>query len=177
MSIGGEVTPYQTPRTKKADGGSPPSVKNPFFNPKTKKMNSYRIISGAFTTGEGAQGNFSGYTALGKRIHIFKRQMEALGYTADNAPTAEDFPLFVIAEEKLIPKLDKNRQPLTDPTTGEQLTSVRLTATAVFKNKEEIVDACVEESTLGAEIKDSIAKAASSKGLTQEVVNQLVAAF
>lgn len=137
-------------------------------------MNSYRIISGAFTTGEGAQGNFSGYTALGKRIHIFKRQMEALGYTADNAPTGKDFPLFVIAEEKLIPKLDKNRQPLTDPTTGEQLTSVRLTATAVFKDKDAIVDACTEEATLGAEIKDSITKAVSSKGLSQSVIDRLM---
>ena len=167
--MGGEVTPYQTPRTKKADGGSPPSVKNPFFNPKTKKMNSYRIISGTFT----AAGNFSGYTALGKRIHLFKRQMQSLGWSADSEVK---FPFYAIAEEKTIGKLDANRQPVLDEQ-GNPVTDTRLTATAVFDSKDAITEACVEESTLGAEIKDSIAKAASSKGLTQEVVNQLVAAF
>jgi hypothetical protein len=135
-------------------------------------MNSYRIISGTFT----AAGNFSGYTALGKRIHIFKRQMEALGFSAENAPAAKDFPLFVIAEEKTISQLDANRQPVLD-TNGNPVTDKRLTATAVFSSKDQITEACVEESTLVAEIKDSIAKAASSKGLTQSVVDSLVAAF
>ena len=132
-------------------------------------MTSYAIISGTFT----AAGNFSGYTALGKRIHIFKRQMQALGLTADDDVK---FPLYAIAEEKTISKLDANRQPVLDEQ-GNPVTDKRLTATAVFNSKDAITEACVEESTLTAEIKDSIAKAASSKGLTQSVVDSLVAAF
>jgi len=137
-------------------------------------MNSYSIISGGFATGPNAQGNFSGYTALGKRVHIFKRQMEALGWT-----TNEDvkFPFYAIAEVKTITKLDANRQPVIDELTGQAVTSERLTATAVFQEKDSIVEACVEEATLSAEIKQSIAKAASSKGLTQSMVDSLVAAF
>lgn len=132
-------------------------------------MNSFRIISGDFT----AAGNFSGYTALGKRVHIFKRQMDALGWSSK-----EDvkFPFYVIAEEKPISQLDANRQPVLD-NNGNPVTDQRLTATAVFDTKDAITEACVEESTLGAEIKNSIAKAASSKGLTQAVVESLVAAF
>lgn len=132
-------------------------------------MNSLRIISGDFT----AAGNFSGYTALGKRVHIFKRQMDSLGWTPD---AKGEFPFYVIAEEKAIGKLDANKQPVVDEQ-GNPVTEQRLTATAVFETKESITEACVEESTLNAEIKQSIAKSASAKGLTQSVVDSLVAAF
>jgi hypothetical protein len=132
-------------------------------------MNSYRIISGAFTTA----GNFSGYTALGKRVHIFKRQMDSLGWSANEEVK---FPFYAIAEEKPISKLDANRNPVVDEN-GNAVTDQRLTATAVFADKTNIIEACVEEATLGAEIKESIAKQATSKGLTQSVVDSLVAAF
>jgi hypothetical protein len=132
-------------------------------------MNSYRIISGAFTTA----GNFSGYTALGKRVHIFKRQMDSLGWSTNEEVK---FPFYAIAEEKTIGKLDANRNPVVDDA-GNPVTDTRLTATAVFADKTNIIEACVEEATLGAEIKESIAKQATSKGLTQSVVDSLVAAF
>lgn len=132
-------------------------------------MNSYRIISGGFTTA----GNFSGYTALGKRVHIFKRQMDSLGWSANEEVK---FPFYAIAEEKTIGKLDANRNPVVDDA-GNPVTDTRLTATAVFTDKTNIIEACVEEATLGAEIKESIAKQATSKGLTQSVVDSLVAAF
>ncbi len=169
MSVGGGTTPNKTPRTKKADGGAPRQLKIHFLIQNLNKMNSYAIISGTFT----AAGNFSGYTAMGKRVHIFKRQMQALGLTAD---ADVKFPLYAIAEIKTISKLDANRNPVVDEQ-GNPVTDQRLTATAVFADKAAITEACVEESTLTAEIKDSIAKAASSKGLTQSVVDQLVAAF
>ena len=66
---------------------------------------------------------------------------------------------------------------MIDELTGQPVTSERLTATAVFQEKDSIVEACVEEATLSAEIKQSIAKAASSKGLSQTMVDSLVAAF
>jgi hypothetical protein len=132
-------------------------------------MDSYRIISGDFTTA----GNFSGYTALGKRVHIFKRQMDGLGWSSLDEVK---FPFYTVAEEKPINKLDGNRQPVLDDA-GNPVTEQRLTATAVFETKDAITEACVEEATLGAEIKASIAKVASSKGLTQSVVDSLVSAF
>ena len=132
-------------------------------------MNSLRIISGAFT----AAGNFSGYTALGKRVHIFKRQMATLGFTEDGNVK---FPFYVIAEEKTIGQLDSNNQPVVDGS-GNPVTNLRLTATATFLTKEDITDACVEEVTLGADIKAEIAKVASSRGLSQATVESLASAF
>ena len=132
-------------------------------------MNSFRIISGAFTPA----GNFTGYTALGKRIHIFGRQMKSIGLEKTEEV---NFPFFAIAEDKSIQKLDANRQPVLGQN-GEPVTEVRLTATAVFENKEEIVNACVEETTLGAEIKISITTAASSLGLSQSVIDSMASAF
>lgn len=139
-------------------------------------MNTFRINSGSFATKEGQQGNYTASTALGKYIHVPKRLMQNLGWTADAPPTDEDYPFYVIAEEKEITKLDNNRQPMVDEN-GNPITSIRLTATAVFKQKDDIIDAVTEEATLGAEIKQSIAKSASSKGLSQSVVDSLVSAF
>jgi hypothetical protein len=50
-------------------------------------MKNYVINNGAFT----ANGNFSGYTALGVRVHLHKRQMNALGWN-----TTEDVVLDAI---------------------------------------------------------------------------------
>ena len=140
---------------------------------RTKIMNSLTIVSGNFSSGENAQGNYTGYTALGKKVFIFKRQMKSLGWESDDAVK---FPFYVIAEEKTISKLDANRKPVVDDA-GNPLTSQRFQATAVFTNKDNIIEAYVDEATLEAEIKQSIAKVATSKGLTQSVVESLVAAF
>ena len=165
--MGEEATPYYNPPYNLGGWGIPPLS---FINHlKNKTMNSYRIISGGFTTA----GNFSGYTALGKRVHIFKRQMDGLGWSTNEEVK---FPFYAIAEEKAIGKLDSNRQPVLDEQ-GNPVTEQRLTATALFDSKDAITEACVEEATLGAEIKASIAKQATSKGLTQSVVDSLVAAF
>lgn len=136
-------------------------------------MNSLAIVSGNFSSGENSQGNFTGYTALGKRVFIFKRQMNSLGFSSDSDIK---FPFYAVVTEKKIGQLDANRQPVLDDA-GNPVTTSRLQATALFTTKDAIVNACVEESTLDAEIKDSIAKHASSKGLSQSVVESLVSAF
>jgi len=165
--MGGEGTPIRNPQYSLGGWGIPPS------NHKTKQMNSLAIVSGNFSAGEGAQGNYTGYTALGKKVFIFKRQMNALGFTTDSEVK---FPFYAVTSVKKIGKLDKNRQPILDEA-GNAVTEDRLQATALFETKDAIVNACIDEATLDADIKDGIAKHATSKGLSQSLVDSLVAAF
>ena len=136
-------------------------------------MNSLTIVAGNFSAGENAQGNYTGYTALGKKVFIFKRQMNALGFTTDSEVK---FPLYAVASVRKINKLDKNRLPILDDA-GNAVTEDRLQATALFETKDALVNACIDEATLDADIKEGIAKHASSKGLSQATIDSLVAAF
>ena len=173
----GETTPYYNPQYSLGGWRYLPS----FINHKTlrckgnrtKIMNTLAIVSGNFSSGEKAQGNYTGYTALGKKVFIFKRQMESLGWSSN-----EDiqYPFYAVAEEKTIGKLDANRNPMLDEA-GNPVTTQRLQATSVFTTKDAIINACVEEYTLGAEIKEQVAKVGKSKGLSDAVVNSLQAAF
>ena len=120
----------------------------------------YVINNGAFT----GAGNFSGYTALGERIHIFGRQMEALGWKT-NADVK--FPLYVIGQMKTINNLNE---------AGETVgTSERLTALSAFKTREEIKQAHADSALLDIEIQQEIKAQASSAGLTSDAVDRLLA--
>lgn len=121
----------------------------------------YVINNGAFT----ASGNFSGYTALGERVHIFKRQMEALGWSSNEQVK---FPFFTIGQMKQINQLDANGTVVG--------TADRLTALSVFKTKEDIKQAHVDSKLLDIEIQQEINAQASSAGLTENAINSLLQA-
>ena len=122
-------------------------------------MKNYVINNGAFT----AAGNFSGYTALGERVHIFGRQMEALGWKS-NADVA--FPFYSIGQMKTINQLNEKGDVVG--------TSERLTALSAFKSREEIKQAHADSSLLDIEIQQEIKAQASSAGLTEQAINNLL---
>jgi len=128
-------------------------------------MKNYVINNGAFT----ANGNFSGYTALGVRVHLHKRQMSALGWenTAD-----VQFPFFCIAETKLIGSLDNAGNPVVDAN-GVEVKSERLTALSAFKTKAEITQAHADSALLDIEIAQTIKTQATSAGLSEASIATL----
>ena len=128
-------------------------------------MKNYVINNGAFT----ANGNFSGYTALGVRVHLHKRQMSALGWeqTADVA-----FPFFCIAEEKQIGALNADGSTVVDAN-GVAITSPRLTALSAFKSKNEITQAHADSALLDVEIAQAIQTQATSAGLSDKAIATL----
>jgi hypothetical protein len=126
----------------------------------------YVINNGSFT----ANGNFSGYTALGDRIHLHKRQMESLGWKTN---TDVKFPFYTIATIKQIGQLGTDGKPVIDATTGLEIKSDRLTALSAFKTREEIKQAHADASLLDIEIAQEIKAQASTAGLTEEMFKAL----
>lgn len=128
-------------------------------------MKNYVINNGTFT----ANGNFSGYTALGERVHLFGRQMQALGWSKQ-----EDvkFPFYAIGTVKQIGQLDANGKPLMNAD-GTPATSDRLTALSAFKTREEIKQAHADSALLDIEIAQEIRNQASTAGLSEQAVNAL----
>lgn len=128
----------------------------------------YVINNGSFT----ANGNFSGYTALGERVHIFGRQMSALGWSKQ-----EDvkFPFYAIGTVKEIGQLDANGKPLVDAN-GVTLTASRLTALSTFKTREDIKQAHADSALLDIEIQQEIRTQASTAGLSEQAINALASA-
>jgi len=131
------------------------------------------ISSGQFTS----QGNFTGYTTSGKRVHIYKRQMESLGitFTDDNKPNEPvKFPIYCLAEEKSYTnRLGADGKPVESPdgTTG----FTRLTALSVFASDDALGGAIAEEFTLKGKIQNIVREKASNAGLTDSQVDALLA--
>lgn len=129
----------------------------------------YVINNGNFTT----NGNFSGYTALGDRVHFHKRQMEALGWTKNEEVK---FPFYSIAGMKEIGKLGTDGKPVLDEKTGLPVTTERLTALSAFKTREEIKQAHADNALLDIEIAQEIKTQATSAGLTESAISALASA-
>jgi len=128
-------------------------------------MKNYVINNGTFT----ASGNFSGYTALGERVHIFGRQIQALGWTK---PEDVKFPFYCIGTTKQIGQLDASGKPMVDAS-GVAITSDRLTALSAFKTRDEIKQAHADSALLDIEIQQEIRNQASTAGLSEQAVNAL----
>jgi hypothetical protein len=122
-------------------------------------MKNYVINNGSFT----AAGNFSGYTALGERVHIYGRQMDSLGWSGNNDVA---FPFYVIGALKEINNIDANGVVIS--------TDQRLTALSVFKTRQDITNAHTESAFLDVEIKKSIAEEASKVGLSETAIESLL---
>ena len=130
------------------------------------------INSGNFSP----NGNFNGYNTKGERVHIYKRQMDALGIKVD----ADFKQFFAIVAKKTYgarPKLDPTtKQPMENadgtpiyiPYADGKFTMTRDTATAVFKTKKEYIDAHVIDATLDAEVAQAIKKEYTAVGITSE---------
>jgi hypothetical protein len=125
----------------------------------------YVINNGNFSN----SGNFSGYTALGDRVHIFKRQMAALGW---EKPSDVKFPFYAIATIKEIGQLDANAKPVVDAN-GAPLVSDRLTALSVFKTRDEIKQSHAYAALLDIEIQQEIKAQATSAGLSEKMVEAI----
>ena len=125
----------------------------------------YVINNGSFT----ANGNFSGYTALGERVHIFGRQMQSLGWSK---PEDVKFPFYAIGTMKEFGQLDANGKPLVDAN-GVAVTAGRLTALSAFKTREEIKQAHADSALLDIEIAQEIRTQASTAGLSESAINAL----
>ena len=123
-------------------------------------MKNLVINNGAFTE----KGNFTGYTALGERVHIYGRQMDAIGIKSTDKV---QFPLFVIADMKTINTVDKD---------GNETENQRLTALSVFAKKEDLIQAHVDSNMLTVEIAKSVKVTASSAGLSEAEVEALLEA-
>jgi hypothetical protein len=124
-------------------------------------MKNYVINNGSFT----ANGNFSGYTALGERVHIYARQMAANNWEAD-----EDvkFPFYCLAVEKEI-------QPFgADGKTPTGETVKRLTATSVFITVEALAEAKGATVLVEARVNNIIAKEAVAAGLSEATIADLL---
>ena len=128
-------------------------------------MKNYVINNGQFT----ANGNFSGYTALGERVHIFGRQMQALGWSK---PEEVKFPFYAIGTTKQIGQLDANGKPLMNAD-GTPATADRLTALSAFKTRDEIKQAHADSALLDIEIQQEIRTQASTAGLSEQAINAL----
>lgn len=127
-------------------------------------MRKTTILSGKFTAGDKAQGNFTGYNAGGERIFIHKNQMESAGWKADKDIA---FPFFAIVDDKDIQTRDEN---------GE-LTNVlvkRLQALSVFKTAAELITASNSDALLEINATVDLKAAATTAGLTDSMVEKLL---
>lgn len=137
------------------------------------------INSGNFSE----NGNFSGYNVKGDRIHIFARQMKALGIATD-----EDFAkagsIYVRAVEKVYgaktavgadgkPVLNADGTPKLIPYRDGSFSMKRLTATALFKTEEDYIKAMASDATTDAKVKHRIAQEYAAIGLTPDAVEEL----
>ena len=119
------------------------------------------INNGQFST----SGNFSGYTATGVRVHIYARQMAAIGWEAD-----EDvkFPFYALAKEKEITPY------MADGKTLSETKTMRLTATSVFLTVDALAAAKGETVLVEAKVNSIIAKQAVAAGLSEDIMNDLL---
>jgi hypothetical protein len=126
-------------------------------------MKNLSINNGTFS----AAGNFSGYNTVGVRVHIYKRQMDAMGWSSTEDV---EFPFYVIADYKTVQSTDDAGTPVGDA-------SERLTALSVFKTKKDMTQAHVDNATLDIEIKKSIADEAAKVGLDTVSIEALMSAI
>lgn len=129
-------------------------------------MKNFAIHSGNFS----ANGNFSGYTALGERLFIHKTQMNGLGWTANEQVK---FPFYAIGAEKMIGQLDANGQPAVNAD-GTAVQVARLQALSIFPTKEAMISAHVDTATLDIEIKSAVKQSATAAGLSEQAIDSLL---
>lgn len=129
-------------------------------------MKNFTAQSGAFTTA----GNYTAYSSKGERIFVHKRVMQSQGWLKD---ADVKLPFYAIIDNKEIGQLDANGNPAVNADGTAVLVS-RLQALSVFKTKEDLINAQVDDITLDIEVKSAIKASASSAGLTETAINSLL---
>ena len=124
-------------------------------------MKNFAIHSGNFS----ANGNFSGYTALGERLFIHKTQMAGLGWTKESDVK---FPFYAIGAEREINTRDASGA-ISD------VKAMRLQALSIFTTKEALTSAHVDTAVLDVEIKSAIKQTATNAGLSESEVASILA--
>lgn len=121
----------------------------------------YAIVNGSWTS----EGNYSGYNAKGERIHIYKRQMESVGFKVGDSVGN----IFAIAKPKDFSRVDD--QGVEIP--GSQFT--RLTALNVFKTEKDLAGAHIADAKLNLSVKQALKSMATEGGLSDEEMSELLA--
>lgn len=128
-------------------------------------MNKSNIMTAVIKTGQFiASGNFTGYTAAGIRVHIYKRQMAQYNWEEN-----EDvkFPFYCLVEKKEItPFLADGKTPC------EKIT--RIIAKSVFMTVEALALAKGESVLVENKENTIIAKQAVAAGLSEETIKDLL---
>ena len=127
-------------------------------------MKTTTILSGNFSKGEKSLGNFSGYNASGKRVFIFKEQMEGLGFKETKDLK---YPFFALMDEREIETRDESGE-----LTGTMVK--RTQATAIFKTMEELITAKNSDAIIEIKCASELATVASTAGLTTDQVNAIL---
>ena len=94
------------------------------------------------------QGNLTAYTATGKDFYIKGEMLKSTFGIKDLKELT--YPFYAIMDIKEYSELDKDRNPITD-TEGNEKKFLLKTAVSLFKTKDELVEASIEDD-LGAEI-------------------------
>ena len=127
-------------------------------------MRSTTIIRGRFANGEGQKGNFTGYNTKAEQIFIHKSVMAEQGWKED-----KDVPkqFYALIDEKEIQTRDENGE-LTD------VLVKRLSATAIFKEEADLINAVNADARLEVAIKQDLKAIATSAGLTEASMKSLL---
>jgi len=129
-------------------------------------MTSTTLMTAVINNGQfSVNGNFSGYTATGVRVHIYARQMSAIGWEADDDVK---YPFYALAKEKEITPF------MADGKTLSETKSIRLTATAVFTTVDALAAAKGEVVLVEAKVNSIIAKQAVAAGLSEDTMKDLL---
>lgn len=126
-------------------------------------MRQTQILSGKFSSGADAKGNFSGYNAGGERIFIHKAQMEAAGFTDGNVK----FPFYALIANKPIQTRDANGD-ITEVMVD------RLQALSVFTTDEALTAAVNADYALTLKAAAARKEMATAAGLNEASVNTLL---
>ena len=129
-------------------------------------MTSTTLMTAVINNGQfSVNGNFSGYTATGVRVHIYARQMSAIGWEADDDVK---YPVYALAKEKEITPFEADGKTLSETK------SIRLTATAVFTTVDALAAAKGEVVLVEAKVNSIIAKQAVAAGLSEDTMKDLL---
>ena len=136
----------------------------------TQIANTFKATSGRFTNA----GNFSAFDKYDNRVFISKRVMDSQGWTK-----IEDikFPFYALTKTEKIGQLDDNGNPLKD-TNGVEIKTDRFQASCIFPTKESMIESFADDkfddAMLDEQINQIVKQKASSAGLSESAINNLL---
>lgn len=132
-------------------------------------MRNFTIQSGSFSAGKG---HFTAYSAKGEKVFVHKRIMDSLGFNKTVSPT---FPLYAIVNKEEITPWGDDGKPIMEADGVTVHKEWREQALSIFKTKEAMIEAYVDDATLDIEIKQAISVKATASGLSADSLATLMA--